>query len=84
MDRSGTADSPAAFRSAHLGGDGREAHHPARAVRHHQAPAEPHRRVPDPATARLRAEAEKEEAVENYRELVLALRDFALTLFLAP
>ena len=33
---------------------------------------------------RLRAEAEKEEAEENYGELVLALWDFALTLFLAP
>ena len=33
---------------------------------------------------RFGAEAEKEEAEENYGELVLALWDFALTLFLAP
>ena len=33
---------------------------------------------------RLRAEAEKEKAEESYGGLVLALWDFALTLFLAP
>ena len=33
--------------------------------------------------AQLRAEAGKEEAEENYGELVLALWDFALTSFLA-
>ena len=33
---------------------------------------------------RFGAEAEKEEAEENYGELVLALWGFALTLFLAP
>ena len=32
----------------------------------------------------LRAEAEKEEVEENYGGLVIALWDFALTLFLAP
>ena len=34
--------------------------------------------------ARFGVEAAKEEAEENYGELVLALWDFALTLFLAP
>ena len=34
--------------------------------------------------ARFGAEAAKEEAEENYGEVVLALWNFALTLFLAP